>query len=249
MIIEDDLVIAEHLKENLEELGYKVPEIISSFSELKKISSLDKIDLAIVDIHLNGSKKDGIEIVDQLSLGSKIPIIYLTAYADEQTTNRAKITQPSAYLIKPASKQQINVAIDFAMDAFMKKTEVEPSVPSSKLCPLYSGNGTYFAKIGERYERIVLEDIVMIKASGSYSTIMTANKDYTISANLKSVLGQLSYKHLLRTHRSYAVNRNFVQSFDEDSLYMIRGAEVHCLPLGNTYKKDVLHFLPKIKAD
>jgi DNA-binding LytR/AlgR family response regulator len=249
LIIEDDLIIAENLKENLEELGYQVPNIISSYDEIKNVDRFKEYDLTIVDVHLANSSKDGIEIVSEKKLGEQMPLIYLTAFADDKTTSRAKHTKPSAYLIKPASKQQIAVAIDFAMDEFMVKTVEEELHTKSKHCPLYSGNGNYYAKIGDRYERIKINEIVMIKASGSYSTIYTENRDYTISANLKNVLAQIVSSDIHRCQRSYAVNKNYIQSFDEDSLYVIRGAEVHCVPLGNSFKKEVLSFLPKIKAD
>lgn len=99
MIVEDERITAEDLKEGLEGLGYEVPAIISTGEEaIQKAKELSP-DLILMDILLEGDM-DGIQAAEKIRSRYGIPIIYLTAYSDENTVERAKITEPSGYIIK-----------------------------------------------------------------------------------------------------------------------------------------------------
>jgi PAS domain S-box-containing protein len=114
LIVEDDFVIAKVLAESLQELGYQVAGIISTGEEAVERAAKVHPDLVLMDIRLKG-EMDGIEAGEQISGDLHIPIVYLTAYSDERTVERAKITEPYGYLIKPFTDTELKTTLEMAI--------------------------------------------------------------------------------------------------------------------------------------
>ncbi len=247
MIIEDDLIIGENLKENLEELGYIPVGVATNYRESIKLFAEEQPDLCMVDIYLKGSAKNGIDTIYELKEQRELPIIYLTSFDDLEIREKAKKTNPSAYLIKPASKQQIDVAIDFALTNFNKAQLPDSIDDNHHHCPYLAGKGYFFLKVKEKYIKILTKDIVYLRASGSYCDIFTSVQSYTVSSSLKGLLINLNHESLFRCHRSYAININFIQSFDESNLYLSRGLELVHVQISSNHRRELLDYLPKLK--
>ncbi len=250
MVIEDDYVIAENLKENLMELGYREVGIAHNYREARSVFERMEPDIMIVDIDLNGSAKNGIEIMKEINSGGQRPIIYLTGIDEKTFRNQAKITQPAAFLFKPASKRQLDVTIDFALSGFYQsksRYSYKKGVPSST-CPFISGPGYFFIKNDQRFDKVYVEDIAYIRAGGAYCTIVTDTGTQTVSVSLRSFLEQLQSDMLFRCHRSYAVNINQITSFDETHLLVRSGNSVTDISLGNKYKEELMERLFRIKS-
>lgn len=114
LIVEDEGILAVGLKKKLERLGYNVPAIASSGEEAIELAARFRPDLVLMDIVLKG-KMDGIEAADKIRSTLKIPIIYLTAYSDESTIRRAKITEPFGYLVKPYNDKELQIALEMTI--------------------------------------------------------------------------------------------------------------------------------------
>lgn len=99
LVVEDERITAEDIKSALEGAGYVVPALISSGEEAVRKAGEIQPDLILMDIELDG-KMDGIEAAGQIRERFGIPIIYLTAYSDTGIVQRAKVTEPSGYLLK-----------------------------------------------------------------------------------------------------------------------------------------------------
>jgi CheY-like chemotaxis protein len=113
-IVEDEAIVANDIKETLKSLGYTVPGIAKS-GEL----ALDKVretkpDLVLMDIHLAG-QLDGVETAGKIHVLYDIPVIYLTAYADKALLDRAKVTEPYGYVIKPYDERELHSVIEMAL--------------------------------------------------------------------------------------------------------------------------------------
>ena len=249
MIIEDDLIIAENLKENLIELGYEVTGVAQKYSEAVELYNSIKPDICLVDIYLKGSAKNGIETMTELNAGFQIPIIYLTSFTDLEFREKAKATNPSAYLVKPASKEQIDVSIDLALNNFYKKGLDEEKTGSPYVANLINGPDYFFVKIKNGYEKIHICDIIYLKADGSYCQIFTEQRTYSISANLKSLLIQLNESNIKRCHRSYAVHLDKIDAFNENDLIIKLNSKDIEIPLSDAYKQEIYAALPRIKAN
>lgn len=114
LIVEDEIIIAEGLQRKLKTMGYDVPVIVSSGEETIKIIKENNPDLVLMDIVIHG-KMDGIETAKQIHSLFDIPVVYLTAFADEKTLERAKITEPFGYLIKPYKDRELQITIEIAL--------------------------------------------------------------------------------------------------------------------------------------
>jgi PAS domain S-box-containing protein len=114
LIVEDEFIIAKDIQISLENMGYVVCAIVSSGEEAITKAKKEKPDLVLMDIILKGAI-DGIEAARQIRSLFKIPIVYLTAYADENTLEKAKITEPYGYILKPFNNRELNTTIEIAL--------------------------------------------------------------------------------------------------------------------------------------
>ncbi|MGE5436322.1 MAG: response regulator, partial [Syntrophothermus sp.] len=114
LIVEDERIVAMDIAASLRSLGYKVLGMVSSADEAIESALSTKPDLILMDIRLKG-EKDGINAAEQIHQSFDVPIIYLTAYADEHTLQRAKLTEPYGYLLKPYEKRVLHSTIEMAL--------------------------------------------------------------------------------------------------------------------------------------
>lgn len=114
LIVEDEHALARSLEKNLLGMGYRVPAIASSAEEAIQQSEEHRPHLILMDIRLKG-KRDGIHTAKEILERFRIPVIFLTSFLDEDTVERAKILQPSAYLSKSCGKEELQAAIKVAL--------------------------------------------------------------------------------------------------------------------------------------
>ena len=114
LVVEDESIVGEDIRRSLDNLGYQVVDIVSSGEDALERAANLKPDLAIMDIVLRG-KITGIQAAELLYTQYDIPVIYLTAYADETTLEKAKLTQPYGYLIKPFEDRELYSTIEMAL--------------------------------------------------------------------------------------------------------------------------------------
>lgn len=114
MIVEDEGVVGLSLKSILSKMGYTVTGIAITGSEAVRMAIETQPDVILMDIHLKGDM-DGIQATEELNKVTDIPVIYLTAYADEETLNRALRTESHSYLVKPYNPRELYSNIEFAI--------------------------------------------------------------------------------------------------------------------------------------
>ncbi len=114
LVVEDEFVIAMELEDRLKGLGYDVLAVVDSGEKAIQKASKLRPDLVLMDIMLKG-EMDGVEAADQIQTRFDIPVIYLTAYASEHILQRAKITAPLGYLIKPFEEKSLHTTIEMAL--------------------------------------------------------------------------------------------------------------------------------------
>jgi PAS domain S-box-containing protein len=114
LIVEDQRLVAADLEDTLKRLGYDVVGSVASGEEAIPKAIDTRPDLALMDVRLRG-KLDGIQAATAIRERMDIPVIYLTAYADEETVRRAMLTGPFGYLVKPFNERELRAAIDVAI--------------------------------------------------------------------------------------------------------------------------------------
>ena len=110
LIVEDETIVALDIKSAIQKLGYEVTNTATSCDEALKCISQNEPDIILMDINIKGSK-DGIETTQEIQKIKNIPVIYLTAYADDDTIKRAVQTNPIGYLTKPFKREELKSTI------------------------------------------------------------------------------------------------------------------------------------------
>ncbi len=114
MVVEDEGIVAMDIETRLKSLGYAVPAMASSGEEAIEKAANTRPDLVLMDIKLKGAT-DGVEAAEQIRDRFDIPVVYLTAYVDDDTLQRAKVTEPFGYIIKPFEERELHTAIETAL--------------------------------------------------------------------------------------------------------------------------------------
>ena len=114
LVVEDSAIIARDIQQTLRKLGYDVPVTYRSGETAIELVASLKPDLVLMDIVLAG-KLDGIETAATIRARHDLPVVYVTAHADQATLERAKITEPFGYVLKPFGARELQVAIEIAL--------------------------------------------------------------------------------------------------------------------------------------
>ena len=114
LIVEDESIIAEDIADSLMALGYQVTAIVHSGEEALESAAQERPDLVLMDVNLQG-EIDGITAGEKMRSRFQIPVIYLTAYADENTLRRVNSTKPFGYIVKPFEEKNLHTTIQLAL--------------------------------------------------------------------------------------------------------------------------------------
>ena len=114
MIVEDELLTVELIRQILTDRGYNVVSAVSSGEEALRELSNNKSDLVLMDIMIKG-RTDGISLTKIINERYDIPVIYLTAYADDNTIERARQTESYGYILKPFGESELISSIEIAL--------------------------------------------------------------------------------------------------------------------------------------
>jgi two-component system, LuxR family, sensor kinase FixL len=114
LIVEDEALIAQDIEAQLTQLGYEVCGIAVSGEQAIQAASLHRPDIALMDIMLRGDI-DGIQAAEAIDQRHQIPVIFLTAHADEHTLQRAKLTKPLGYITKPFTERELSTALEIGL--------------------------------------------------------------------------------------------------------------------------------------
>ena len=123
LVVEDESIVAKDIQQTLIRLGYDVPATASSAQNAyARLEELDP-DLVFLDIKLKGDL-DGIHIAEHIKQKYDIPVIFLTSFVDKNTLDRAKITEPYGYLVKPFNESDLQTTVEMALYKFKKDLQV-----------------------------------------------------------------------------------------------------------------------------
>lgn len=234
LLVEDDWIIAKEISYNLQDMGFEVAGCFDNAEEaLRQVKNLLP-DLVILDIDLAG-EMTGIELATQLKKDGNIPFIFLTALADSQTVEKAKLAEPFAYLVKPVAPETLYSTIEITLHNAARRNE-DLAATASSIKDNLSFDDSIFVKNKKRLEKILLKEILWIEAYDIYAMIKTAAGQYLLSHSLKVVEEKFPSPHFIRVHRSFIVNKEKIDAIEESDL-IIAGTPI---PVGKTYREGLM---------
>ncbi len=234
LVVEDEVIIADHICDSLEELGYEPLEPAISYTEAIKTIEAEKPDIAILDVQLAG-KKTGIDLAKTIKEKYDFPFIFLTSNADAATVNLAKEVMPPAYLIKPFTKDDLFSSIEIALHNFSKK--IGEATESNLIF-----KDSLFVKEKGFFTKVLFDDILYIESSHVYVEVFLKNQQkLLVRTSLTEILSNLS-PNFIRVHRGFIVNIKYLSQINT-SVVIIGNKNI---PIGKKYKDDVLKLINTI---
>jgi len=123
LIVEDESIVALEIANYIRGLGYEVLDFVVNAKDAMGIVKMEDIDLILMDVYIKGDV-DGIACAKSIKELKNIPIIYISAFSDDETLERAIATEPSSYLVKPFNRKELKVAMRIATKKYDKKIRV-----------------------------------------------------------------------------------------------------------------------------
>lgn len=240
LIVEDELIIAEDMRDMLEELGYDVVGVTGDVQEAKRLIEATSPDIALLDITL-GVDQLGLDLAQDVATHYKLPFIFCTSHADRTTVSRATQLHPHGYLVKPFEQNDLFSAIELALSNFSANRTVKSS-RNDDLSENLIIKDALFVKEGHLYVKIKITDIKWLSPDGNYTTIHTSTKKSVVRMPLKDLHQQLPQDQFFRTHRSYVVNLRHVEAINNQNIY-INGEPI---PLGKNFRDELLSQIRKM---
>jgi two-component system response regulator LytT len=238
LVVEDESIVAKDIQNSLKKLGYSVPSVENSGEDAIDAAGQHRPDLILMDIMLKGDIS-GIEAADQIKKRYQIPVIFLTAYADESTLNKAKVTEPYGYIIKPFKEIDLHTSIEMALYKHGKEQEIR------KERDLYSAivldksvENCIFVKSNSRLVKVKTQEIYFVEALKDYVTIHTMDSKYTVHSTMKDMLAKLASSEFLRVHRSFIVRVDKIMAIEQNNLVIENDKKV--IPVGGSYREEAL---------
>lgn len=216
-IVEDQILIAEGLKQSLEEFGYVISGISYNYQEALQQLKQDKPDLVLIDISL-GEGKSGIDLAKEFQV-KNIPFVFLSSHKDIETINKATEVHPNGYLVKPIDPASLMSTIEVALSSLDTKKEKD----------------FFTAKDGFSLIKIYFQDIKWIESDKQYVEVVCTHKKHVLRLPLKEIINKVPPKNFIQVHKSYIVNINKCGEI-KSNMVKIENQEI---PVGRKYKNNL----------
>jgi DNA-binding LytR/AlgR family response regulator len=218
-IVEDEALIADEIRRTLEGLGYEICGISYEYASAAAAIPGSDADLFILDINLGGNgQQNGIALAGLIKSSNPKPFIFLTAYSDKDTIERATALHPANYLIKPVNPASLFAAIQLSLARNEKPAP--PLLPG----PDHEPPPYFYAKVGGRTTQLYWRDVFAMEASKNYVLVNSIAHDqtYPIRGSINFVLDKLvpeSLQHqFFRLGRNLCLSRTHITSVDENQI-------------------------------
>ena len=226
LIIEDQLEQALYYKEILESNGFSIVNIISNYKEAmnyvlnEELSS--QVDLYLIDIQLEGGHIEGINIAEAIDVmpGRQKPFIFVTSLTGRSVFERAKLTKPFAYLVKPINELELVYAVEQALERFYG----QPNALSIADENAVISQDYLFIKKSNSLKKVKIAEIIFVEVEEKYCNIHTSKEKFVILISLVKILELLNSDKFCRTHRNFIVNTDkILEIVPKDNLIVLEG--------------------------
>jgi two-component system response regulator LytT len=237
LVVEDESIVSKDIQYSLKKIGYNVIGAAPTGERAVELAEELNPDIILMDIMLKG-KITGIEASAQIKEKLNIPVIFLTAYADENTLSKAKITEPYAYIIKPFKEIDLHTSIEMALYKHGKELEIlkERDLLFS-LVENKENNDFIFVKSKSRLVKLNNTDIYYIEALKDYVVINTATTRFTIHSTMRDIEEKMPSNQFIRIHRSYIIRLDKISQIEYPNIILEDTKKI--IPIGGSYKDDL----------
>lgn len=239
LVVEDESIVSKDIQHSLKKLGYNVVGAASTGEKAIELATSTIPDIILMDIMLKGDM-NGIEAADEIRRELSTPVIFLTAYADESTLSKAKITEPYGYILKPFKEIDLHTTIEMAIYKHGREQEVVKE--RDLLFSLVENKdsqqkGYIFVKSNSKLVKLKSKDIYYIEALKDYVVIHTQDSRYTIHSTMKDIDVKMGNEEFVRVHRSFIVRLDKIATIEYPNLTLEDIDKL--IPIGGSYRDDL----------
>jgi len=238
LIVEDTPAESDALVKVLTENNYNIVGVATTHQEALTLFYQNTIDIVVIDVFLDG-KPDGITFAETINIvpdGQK-PFVFLTSSKDRQIFERAKLTKPFSFLLKPFNELEILYALEMAVEKFYEQTNVFHSEDQNTVV----SRDSLFIKKNKVLKKVQIKDILYIEVEDRYCNIITDAEKFVILISLTKIIQLLDVAKFCQTHRNYIVNLSKIEQINvNDNLIILKGN--HKVTLSDKYKDFVKNF-------
>jgi two-component system response regulator LytT len=224
LIVEDEALIAQNLKQTLEDFNFEVVAVCYQYDTAIIEIANKEFDLAILDINLGSHQsKTGLDIATKLKEIKQVPFIFLTAFSDIDTVSKAALLSPSAYLVKPNNGPTIFASIQTAIANFANNTTAK--MPGEKS----EDEDYFFTKVGNRLKKVYWTDIQVVSSIKNYVKLVSENNaaGYLMRSSLQNFLTTIlpkRFSHLfIHINRQTAIQKEIIIECHDDIIVTMHG--------------------------
>lgn len=237
LIVEDEAIVAKDISACLKKIGYDPVDTIARGNKAIEFLEQNKPDLVLMDIMLTG-EMTGIEASAKIKERFDIPVVFLTAYADEKTISKAKVTEPYGYIIKPFKEIDLRTSIEMALYKYKKEKEKLAGIESTSLKEQQKASKEFiYVKSNSKLVKVQNKDILFVEALKDYVIIHTKSERYTIHSTMKEIEKKLPSEAFIRVHRSFILNLKKIKSI-ESAIVVIEDCSKR-IPIGGSYRDNL----------
>ncbi|MFM7023037.1 MAG: response regulator [Flavobacteriales bacterium] len=243
LIVEDENIVAKDIQMSLEKMGYQVIGTASSGEKALEILMENQPDIILMDIMLKG-KKSGIDTAEVVKEEYELPVIFLTAYADESTLSKAKITEPYGYILKPFKEIDLHTSIEMALYKHKKTMELKKEVKVfSAILDERTSPDFIFIRAKSKLVKIKMAELFYVEALKDYVIFHTSKEDYTLHSTMKDIEQKLPASQYIRVHRSFIVRVDRIVSLEQSQGILFLEGDDTPISVGGSYRDDLLNRL------
>lgn len=202
VIVDDEVLIAEFLKDELTALGYTNIRLAHHKSQALKVITDFNPDLILLDIRMK-SEREGIEIAEEINQSFQIPFVFITAHSDKEIIQQALSTKPLSYLTKPFKQMDVYAVVHLA--------ETQQEKHQEQFLVFKDGYLTV---------KISCETILYAQSDDNYIHIITTEKKYTIRNSLEWFKENTPVELFHQTHRSFVINITKITKTSSKSVFV-----------------------------
>ena len=231
LLVEDEKSFALEVEMLLSEMGYELIGVVDNAQEAMMAITKEQPDLILMDIGIKG-ELSGVDVAERIK-HKKIPLIFVTAFNDFPTYNRASTTNPFGFIVKPFDRLTLQSAIQVVFNK-MYKDAIADEDPAKDILT----DDGFFVKYNQELKKIKFSEILWIKSDGNYVDIITEDKKYAAKISLTKIEEKLQQEDLVRVHKSFIVNSRKILSIN-NATNEIMVNEDH-IPYGRKYKSELM---------
>ena len=239
LVVEDNPLHRQKLEFYLEEAGYVLAGSTDNYGEAMRLFRAVQPDLLLLDIHITG-ERDGIELAMRIREESNAPLIFTTSLKSKDVIDRAKATDPDAYLIKPLNADALRAAIEVAIYKASQGRQL--SAPPAESMAWTSDvllRDCIFVKTGKHLKKVPIKDIVLVRSGEEkYCDVVAENTEWSVRCTLTELGSRLPVPPFFRVHRTTIINTHHITGINEADSKVELGAL--SVPIGRSYKAEFM---------